>query len=578
MSVLAIAVAVFLPACGPTSSGQQEVAYAGASRGRADRPVAQFPDEPQVDQLAESDPPDLTPLWAQNTAFVPSWTLEAMPVPDNAEIEPAGPLEAGLAQALHDAGRRARATGAMRCVAAEYARFFHATESYPSPSLSQFIGAACGSPVLEIQVQLASGPLEGPLDRRVAQPDFEERFARWAAAIPREADYGVVGHEADGQMVVLTAFGPPAVQVHRSEVLEEIQTVRLEGRFLRRSGTPLAFINHGRYGHARCVSRPVAPPMFSIRCPVPDDGLGQGSWITVATMQPGQVLMHRVANVFAGLTPESRPTYEALLNAPEGDAAPTDDLVARFVGKLNEVRTAAGMNPVSLAAEQSELNQAIAPHVLQALIAGDEAGMGVASLALLAGWRVDGGIIRDGGISFGAVATADPVAWLASSLAAPSGRAILLDPESRALAVGLVANESPPGLGAVVTTYAYFDDVDPADVARGFVRRLRDAREERGLPPPRWVRMNYVSAAAEAVTAGQATPERALQAAVNRVSQQRPGRRVHGSYIEAVRPDLIDIPEELLAQRELSVAVAAAHRRVEGGAWGQHVLLIVYRQ
>lgn len=133
-----------------------------------------------------------------------------------------------------------------------------------------------------------------------------------------------------------------------------------------------------------------------------------------------------------------------------------------------------------------------------------------------------------------------------------------------------------PGLGGLVTTYAYFDDVDPAEVARTFVRRLRDAREERGMAPPRWVRMQPVTDHAETIHRDGVEPQLALRHAIGEVT--RPGGRTRGLALEAIWPELMDIPEELIAPFEISVAVAASHTRAEGGAWGQHVLLVVYRE
>ena len=54
--------------------------------------------------------------------------------------------------------------------------------------------------------------------------------------------------------------------------------------------------------------------------------------------------------------------------------------------------------------------------------------------------------------------------WLETTLAHPSGRAALLDPDARVLAVGALVSEEPPLAGAVAVTYQLFGEENfPAD-------------------------------------------------------------------------------------------------------------------
>jgi hypothetical protein len=216
------------------------------------------------------------------------------------------------------------------------------------------------------------------------------------------------------------------------------------------------------------------------------------------------------------------------------------------------------------------VHQEVAPYLLASLEDTGGDAQHVLSLGLLAGWEITGGTIRWGDIVAElTVGGADASEWIGNALEQPAGRFVLMRPDTHAIAIGAVPVADPAALGVVVSTYAFFEDVDHAADADRYFERISAARAARGLPPPR-----RLGAHAAAVSAGRESPNAAFQAGLNEEgSAQR--RSLRGLAVEAVDLDWSPLPDELFAQRDLSLGVVVAHTRAPGAAWGQYVVFLV---
>ena len=128
----------------------------------------------------------------------------------------------------------------------------------------------------------------------------------------------------------------------------------------------------------------------------------------------------------------------------------------------------------------------------------------------------------------------------------------------------------------VISTYAFFEDVDHGANAEQVFARITEARTGRGLPPPRRVEgLAHLEAHAAAVARGSEQPEAAFQAALDEEGR-RAGRSLRGMVVETVDLESGTLPEELFEHRELALGVAVSHTRAPGAAWGQYVVFLVF--
>ena len=166
--------------------------------------------------------------------------------------------------------------------------------------------------------------------------------------------------------------------------------------------------------------------------------------------------------------------------------------------------------------------------------------------------------------------------WLETTLAHPSGRAALLDPNARVLAVGALVSEEPPLAGAVAVTYQLFGEENfPADAERVFERiaKLRSARG-RSAPAQLTAAQPAVEASAGSRPTGHLEPRAALETALAQATAAA-ARPLHGWVLEASRLDELRLPDELLDLESLQLAVAVGYYQEANDPWGHYVALIV---
>ena len=241
------------------------------------------------------------------------------------------------------------------------------------------------------------------------------------------------------------------------------------------------------------------------------------------------------------------------------------------------MRSDAELRPLGLSVAQSEQANELVPHVIAGSLGlGSPALADLAALGLFAGWRV-GGPIKDATLASAMISGGlDSGRWLEAALARPSGRAALLDPEARVLAVGAFAAGEPAISAAIAVTYRLFGEEDfQADADRVF-ERIAAARAARGRSAP--ARLAAARPAVEAVAgslpSGRLDPRAALDDALSRAAAAT-AQPLRGWVLEASKLDELRLPDELSDWESAQLAVAVGYYQPEGDPWSHYVALIV---
>ncbi len=288
-----------------------------------------------------------------------------------------------------------------------------------------------------------------------------------------------------------------------------------------------------------------------------------------APEQPGFEVGARLVVRRPGPRPRYAPPVAVGAPAPARDDG---ELSRGVVTRINEIRREGGVLPLALAERQGASNARLAGPLLNAELVGDrELGARLAA-GMVAGWDVEG-VVREGHWgSFLSPPVADASAWLGEALERPFGRWLFFAPDRRALALGLARR--PDALGAVVTTYALFDEAERGVEAKRALAALAARRAERRLgPPTHWGAFAPLRAGVQKFEA-DGDAQQALAGALAEATS-RFGRAVYGTVLEVTDLRELVFPNEFLAPLPPYVAVEVGHRRTPGEAWGHYAVFVV---
>lgn len=570
-TIILVAAIGLVPACG----AQRQASSGG--------PIAEFPRPEALAAIAARPVP--SPRIEEGAVPAQGWTVELAPP---GEVAPADPASApwqprddwdrAVSQALTSAGRTPRMSEAMACVAREMGEWTLGERKSPPAGLRRFIAGACGVTAPDFAMKALGGEVP-------TEAADDAIFERWGAQVPDlvaglpadATDAGFAFVRQGGHAVALLAYVQAVADLepfllHPSESGE----VSLAGTLRTPSDSVIGYVNRGSYGVAPCdVDPAIAPPRFRVTCKV-DPG-DERAWIELLSSPPRRMLASTFARVLA-----RRPSTTQLDHGPadEGGAAATspDEFAEAAVTALNEVRARAGLAPVRLHATESAIATHVAPYYFDAALGNQPPEqLDTIALGLLAGWEVQG-MIRDGRfISTVVPQTRDPARWLADTLEVPMGRSALLADGIEQIAIGPVLLDDPEAAGAVVIGYRFHHGNDHvADVDR-LHARTRLARLQRSLPQPtKLAGMDAVMRIElERVHLGTMEPRAALQQ-VMELASDRFGINVRGFVVEASSVESLQLPEELVNQRNLRYEIGVTHRKPEGAAWAQLVILVVF--
>jgi hypothetical protein len=559
LATLATSGSLLLTACGETT---------------ASRPAVVFPSSEEVAQIPSRKP--RADAFGLKVAPVESWSFEAVPAIESAPYDDPSPW----GQLLREQVKAHLATAALsmplRCAAQEMARFHLAKQALPTDSLRRFMTARCGVVAPSVSPAVASvTAAAGVPDERIAA-QFRAELGKLLDARLSTGHHLVAAAVArDAQRVSFVALiaDDSARLDPGTHTVDGKRQVTLRGTVRGEFVDIGALVNRGPTGTTPCVPLgPISPPHFAVQCELaPTDRF---SWVEVIGRKREGVLLREVAQTFIYEGDGSSVAYTARhLGAPAASSK-GQELTAALVDRLNGVRRDAGLAPLSLAAKQSAQNTRLAGTLIDAGGA-DDGSAELAAVGLLAGWNVEG-LIRSGGFFMGVVAPErDATAWLDVALELPLGRVALLDPEARQIAVGPFLPDGEAGLGAAVTTYAFFDNENHAADEVRFLERLAAARRALGLPPPSRIGESESMRieCARVLREGKPPMEALRQVMEATVAQM--GTSVAGYLLETNDLARVEIPKELLGPGPQRVLVGVTHHRAPGAAWGQYVVMVV---
>lgn len=535
-----------------------------AGAGGRERGGPEFPSQASLNELA-SRPAPRGVSDERKTLAVDEW----QPGDEAAPATEAEALVKGVADAQ---GRRLAIDAELGCAAREIARFYAAHEAFPDQQLQAHMAGVCGASVAGFGVMVWSTPndtLVGAAKRTQWHDAIAKQLGEW---LPASMDLAGAAELSDGKTRVFAATVATSTVTweSRSTVVSGSGEVELTGTVR----TPTAFIygvtNSGAYGVRDCRTDPrVALPRFHLTCRLDDSDTA--AWVGVEALPPNRVLARAVARLLIRREGASL-TFNAATQrlAPEAVTSATA-FAKRVLALVNETRAAAQLPALRLAKRESETSARLAPHYFQSESAG-EAVVDQIALGLMAGWDVRGTIRSGDFYSNQLSGSLDPKRWLGFMLDQPSARRVLLDPQARSIAIGADVQPGAQSIGALISTYAFYDsDNHRADIER-FLSNLNQHRIDLGLPPVKVTSAPEVAAAVRSVKQHH-DPESALQTALEQVVN-RVERDVEGYYIEATDLAHVTFPEALL-RPSVTLAISAAHHRYPDAAWGTLTLLVV---
>lgn len=526
----------------------------------------QLPTKAALAQVAQQP---VAPVPARKHAEVDRWSFEGKWFDGE---EPPAPFPA-LREAVTSTGAQAGDPN-LDCLAEQGARFYLEHETTPSPRLTAYMSVRCGGlayPAITMGAVGVEGGDPDATDEQVLEALLPRAKKQLASVLSQRADQSVVGawlERRPGKAAIGVAVMPTQLRMKArslddgrvviSGAITDVKAVAVSG-----------LINRGAYGWADCqVEGP--PRRFQMTCTLAADD--QGAWIDLSVQRRGHLMARVVAHAYAhregpvGISyPEAKPA------APATDGA---SFRRALLKRLNEVRRDAKLDPLTLAQKQSASLDPVTAHYFAASETGDEKTVNLLTLGTLAGWDVEGGLIRDAHVlGMYLPLRRDAHSWLDETLERPVGRKALLAPWARQLALGATFDRPIPGIGALIATYEFMEPGAVADEAKRLVARLNAERTARGHRPVDLVEdMPELDEAAVRVAAG-VHPGRALDDAVASASYRR-NTWMAGGWTVAAKIDDVPFADEILNAKTIEVAVRVTHVSLEGSKWGFTVVLM----
>lgn len=534
-----------------------------------DRTKAGFPTEQALAELARSElPKDFG--GASAGLEVERWTLTG-PFPTGWQ-EP-HPDEGALPRALVAAwaspeGRRLSL--GMYCAAREVGLFHVKHGQLPAPLLRDFIGARCRAADSQYAVQMLHWSFKGPARTEQMLAEAEKKVAQMLKALPGAAkDYGIWFGVGEGRAAVVVTAGTPKVLISSSVV--EGQELKVQGRILTELQALSGLVTRGNASFEECEVE-LRTPNFELSCPI--DGADRHLWLEVIGQAPGRWVAHTLTSVIEAVSPGTT-EYVGVVSTetsttPEGQVA----LRSALAREISQARRVHQLPPLHLDLPQSEAIGEVTPYYFAGSVGAlpasvtDQVAMGVQ-----AGWKVKAAVRRGTFISSASVGGG--LGYLVGAmLARPSGRAAVLDPEARRLAIGVFPADGG-FTGAIIATYRVVEPAQAPQLEAQAWAALQKGRAAFGraaaerLPPLGDENLEALRQA----PAGDA--HQTLQALLNEAAARLLGQRVRGWFMDLDAPDDLTFPQELLSAENLNCVFLLAHYRPAYEPWTRHVLFVI---
>jgi hypothetical protein len=509
-----------------------------------------------------------------DTIPVEEWTFESVPIPDGAGYDDPSPWGDLLREQVKAHAQTTALSPPLLCTARELARFNVKKQALPAESLRRFMAARCGVVASSLSPSVTSAPVPAEITDPQLAAQFRTQLGKLFDEKLRDGHFLVglaVARDAGRASIALVVAEDDVRLEPGSRSVDAKRQVTLRGGVRGEFAEIGALVNRGDSSAAPCqTDESVRPPQFSVRCEI--DANDRFAWVEVVARKQGSRLLREIAETVVYQGDAGVLAYTARHLGPPAPAATEKDLAALLVERLNGVRRAAKLAPLSIALKQSSQNARLAGTLVDAMFAKDDGSAELAALGLLAGWDVEG-LIRTGNFFVGVVAPErDAASWLDSALELPLGRTALLDPDARQIAVGPVVPDGVAGVGAAVTTYSFFQSDDHTADEDRFFERLTQVRVDAGLPAPvRITGFDRMRVECTHVLREGKPPMAALQDLLDAVVQ-RTGKSAQGYVLETSDLTHVDVPRQLLAHGPMEVVLGVTHHRAPGAVWGQYVV------
>lgn len=568
----------------PSPTDVSEASSSGGEGGRARGPASNFPTREEITRIATTTRPTLPP--PERTAPLERWEL-AGPFPATlgaGAVTDASPFTALLRAQTDRTGGRAVVSASMQCAAREIGRYLLRHEgSVPEPFAS-FVAGRCGGLNAHVGYASSRGTADPNASEATLAAEFRAELAREIAQVIDPArgpqNVGVwFGRDGDRILVAL-AVEPRRVALEPVPVAPDAQgQVTFQGRLLETAQRVVGQINQGEYESTACELDPaVRLPLFRMRCPVrAGDAAAR---VELSALPPGRFLSHTVLSAVVGAGRDESRTFEVTADDPTRTARDAQQARDVLTALVNEARQRAGVPPLDLAARESDTACQVTPvYFANALGAdGAESANDRLALGMMAGWDVDGAMIREGRfITMGGVADNNLARWVAWTLERPLGRTVLLDRGLRQVALCPWMNDGQVQ-GVLWSSYALYDDAEvPAEVEAVY-RRLDAARRARGVNPAERLTALHAMMKTEAQTfaRGGRGLDATLQVMLDRAVEATQSS-MRGIVIPTSELDSIEFPRAVVEDPAARVAVQLVHWRAPDAAWGQAVVFLLVR-
>lgn len=545
------------------------------------RPVLEFPSRETLSALSARGEPASIP-W-ERAAPQRDWTIQpgAPATSHGQRWTPSSPWEVAFAEEVSRSGHDVRLTRAMSCAAGELGRFLLEFGVLPPTHETHFIVGACGGLPMNVGAQMLHGKLPSARTREEATlKQARQQMGPLVAKIPAgttEAGFSYVRRQKD--VYAILVFARLEADILPFDLSPDAQDqVIIEGEIHEGYDHVSGLVNVGRYGVADCIVDPsLRHPRFRFVCPV-----AQGddqAWIQLFSARTRSVLESAFARMLVRRDRSKPLSFHARTDALR-PIHTREEFTPLFLEELNKTRRAAGSPEVRLSKDGTTMAAGLAGPYFGALLGQPPRHDDVETIArgLSAGWDVTSGMIRDAlFVSEVVDPTPDPGLWLETTILWPHGRATLLDPLTEEVAVGPVLLGDGAALGAIVSGYRFYRSDDHSADVRTLLSRVLAARVRLKLPPPRLLDLEPVMKTVTAeVHAEKKSPDDALQALLDHAVQVYPSD-FRGLVAEVPDLDFLEVPLDVLSRPQLDLAVGITHHRPPGAAWGQMVVLVVFR-
>jgi hypothetical protein len=519
-----------------------------------------FTSEDELATLRKRAPPKIPVAGARTD--VDTWTFVG-PFPTDTAPRPLD-TSTPWARALVEHPQGHTPSAALQCVARELSAFLAAHGEPPGVLLQDTLRARCGWSSSVDERWLA---VEGsPLDEATLFSHWQPKLDAYLAEVPRSAQVGLAFAHTPKRTVAVLISGTLQAEFEPVTLVAVGDRVVLRGRAHAGVAFIMGDVNQGSTKTASCRSTGRAlPPAFELECPV--DPSDVSTWVSLRQYEEGRLL----GSVFANFLVWPHAAPPLTWARPHHARHPTTT-GAELVTELNEVRTAAGLEPVVDSPSQRDENRELVPWFLDARMRQDHATEGRLALGVTAGWRVEVEVSSGDFLTMDR-ARVDSADLLDQLLESPAHRALLMNPATAIVAAGL--DEQSGTVGLVLTGYERPPSIAWPDSTAISMMQLDALRRERGLPKVKWVQLpdGLESRLATLVRNGDLTWLQALQQLLDG-SRQVWTQALDGRVLPMLRDD-VAWPAELVTREQLELVGFLGQQREPGAPWLRTVMFIV---